>query len=269
EKFYTAIPKIKSELYDEVVREGFFKTSPERTRNSYAALGMIGLVGTAVLGFCGLAALSELTTDAICLPVALGVFFMGLIFLARFMPSKTPAGSEASARWKAFKRYLDNIEKYTNLEESQQIFDKYLPYAIAFGLERSYVRKFAAVQTPAPPWYYPVHVPYGYYGPRRTWDTGRGETGRGLGRAAPPYTAGREGVPAPSLDSATDSMFGGLESMSNGLFSMLDSAARTLSSAPQPSSSSSGSRRGFSGRGWSGGGGIGGGGGGRGSAGFG
>jgi len=272
EKFYTAIPKIKAELYNEVVREGFFKTSPERTRSSYAALGMAGLIGTAVLGFCGLAALSEYTTYAICLPVALGVFFMGLIFLARFMPSKTPAGSEASARWKAFRRYLENIEKYTNLEESKEIFDKYLPYAIAFGLERSYVRKFAAVQAPAPTWYYPAHVPYGYYGPRqRGWQDRPTEAGRGVGRAAPPLSGSREGMPAPSLDSAADSVFGGLESMSNGLFSMLDSAARTLSSAPQPSStsSSSGSRRGFSGGGWSGGGGIRGGGGGRGSAGFG
>lgn len=266
EKFYTAIPKIKSELYNEVVREGFFKASPERTRNAYATLGIVGLVGTGVLGFCGLAAVSQLTDFAVCLPVSLGVVFIGLIFLARFMPSKTAAGAEASARWRAFKRYLENIEKYTKLEESKEIFDRYLPYAIAFGLERSYVRKFASVQAPAPTWYYPAHVPYGYYGPRRReWAEGD----RGIGRAAPAPIGGQEMTPTPSLDTASDSIFGGLDSMSSGLFGMLDAAARTLSSAPQPSSSSSGSGRGFTGRGWSGGGRIGGGGGGRGSAGFG
>ena len=266
EKFYTAIPKIKAELYNEVVREGFFKTSPERTRNAYATLGIVGLIGTAVLGFCGLAAVSQYTTFAICLPISLGLVFMGLIFLARFMPSKTAAGAEASARWRAFKRYLENIEKYTKLEESKDIFDKYLPYAVAFGLERSYVRKFASVQAPAPTWYYPAHVPYGYYGPRRRVGS---EGGRGSSEAAPSLGREQEKMPAPSLDSASEGIFSGLDSMSSGLFGMLDAAARTLSSAPQPSSSSSGSGQGFTGRGWSGGGRVGGGGGGRGSAGFG
>ena len=66
------------------------------------------------------------------------------IILAQFMPKRTDKGATAAAKWNAFKRYLSNIEKYTNVAEAKDLFDKFLPYAIAFGLEHSWVNKFAA-----------------------------------------------------------------------------------------------------------------------------
>ena len=267
EKFYTALPTLKKQLYQEVVDKGFFRRSPERTRSIYAGLGIGGLILTVVVGIISTAALSTYTALAICPSLGLGAVFLGLVLLSRYMPRKTPEGAEAAARWNAFKRYLENIEKYTDLQEAKDIFDKYLPYAIAFGLEKSYVRKFSQVRTPAPTWYYPVGVPYGTYRRRPGYPASGEGGGRGPGQAAPAgLPGGREGAGTPSLDTMADGMFSGLDSMSQGFFSMLDSAGNTFGSRPR---SSSGSKGGFRGGGWSGGGGFGGGGGGGGSAGFG
>ncbi|NOZ27333.1 MAG: DUF2207 domain-containing protein [Chloroflexi bacterium] len=260
-KFYRAIPKIKRQLYAEVVKEGYFRASPERIRNRYAGLGVVGLVLTGALTVCLMAFLSAYTDYAICPPIGIGITFVGLIVLARVMPRKTPKGAEAAARWRAFRRYLENIDKYANLEEAKDIFERYLPYAIAFGVEKEYVRKFAAVDTPAPRWYMPYPVEGPYVRPGRVSSGG----GRPSGHAAEmPTGGGREGQ-MPSLEGMTRGTFGGLEAMTGGLFTMLNSASSTLSSRP----SSSGSSGGFSGGGWSGGGSVGGGGGGGGSAGFG
>lgn len=270
EKFYTAIPKLKKQLYQEVVDQGFFVKSPEAVRSTYAGLGIGALVAVVVLGICGLATLSRYTQFAICLPVSLGVSALGLIILGRFMPRKTEKGSEAAARWNAFKRYLQDIDKYTNLEEAQDIFERYLPYAIAFGLEKDFMDKFAQVQTPAPQWYQPVGGPVIIPGPRtiRPGVPGTASSGGGgrIGRAAP----SAEGRPAPSLSDASRGMGSGLAAMSAGLGSMLSSASRTLSSRPAPKGGG-GSGRGWSGGGggFSGGGGFGGGGGGGGGGGFG
>ncbi len=263
-KFYRVIPRIKTLLYQEVVKAGYFKVSPESTRNLYAGLGIAGLVMTGVLGVVLLAALSAYTDLAICMPIGLGATFLGLIILARAMPRKTAEGSEAAARWRAFRRYLENIDKYTKLEEAKEIFERYLPYAIAFGVEKDYVRKFAAVNAPAPIWYMPYPPqPAGrpYVHPGR----GAGDSGRAPGRASEaPAPGGLEGS-APSLEGMTRGTFMGLESMTSGFFTMLNSASSTLTSRP----SSSGGGRGFGGGGWSGGGSSGGGGSGGGSAGFG
>jgi hypothetical protein len=157
------------------------------------------------------------------------------------MPVKTRTGAEEAAKWRAFKRYLKDIDRYAQLEEATDQFDRYLPYAIAFGVERSWINKFAAVpSTPVPIWYFPV-----WAGSHRT---GRGGRTMGGGRA-------------PSLDGISKGMATGLAGMSAGLTSMLNTAGSTLVSRPQSSGGGSGS--------WSGGGFSVGGGGGGGSRGFG
>ena len=49
----------------------------------------------------------------------------------------TLKGAEAAAKWRAFKRYLEDIENRSNLAESQGIFEKYLPYATAMAQRNS------------------------------------------------------------------------------------------------------------------------------------
>jgi len=51
-----------------------------------------------------------------------------------------------------FKRYLANLEKYDNLETAKDTFEKYLPYATAFGLDKSFIQKFAR-EYPRASWY--------------------------------------------------------------------------------------------------------------------
>ena len=72
-------------------------------------------------------------------------------------------GAEEQARWLAFKRYLQNLEKYTKVEEATDIFSQYLPYAVAFGLEQSFIRKFEKVEAPPPTWWIPYGYPRPYY----------------------------------------------------------------------------------------------------------
>lgn len=274
EKFYKVIPDLQDQLYDEVVREGFFSRSPESTRHIYTGVGVAGLILSGLAFFLSLSVMSSFAEAAICIPLGLGIVSIGMLIFARVMPRKTTKGSEAAARWRAFKEYLDNIEQYTDLEQAKDIFDTYLPYAIAFGLENSWVQKFASVDAPAPPWYVPAGGPY-YGGPwhpgRRVHRRGGGPvfTGSGeRGEGSPLSDVGGAGGGMPDLQRTSDSLGRGLQSMSDGLASMLNSAGSVLSSAPK-SSGGSGGWSGGGGGGFGGGFGGGGGGSGGGSSGFG
>jgi uncharacterized membrane protein len=165
--------------------------------------------------------------------MALGLTALLMGIVGRHMPNKTAKGAEEKAKWDAFRNYLKKIEEYQDMEQAGELFEKYLPYATAFGLDRTWIRKFATVPyTPVPPWYHP----YGYGRP--TYHGGSRPTGSsGSGGTAPAL---------PSLDSAASGMAGGLESMSSGLTRMLNSTASTMRSTP-PSSSSGRSSGGFSG----------------------
>ena len=241
-KFYTSLPKIRTDMYQDVTQRGYFSRSPEAVRQSY---GCGALILTGILGFAAFLAYSfavTLTSElfALFLGGSLLVFPVGLLIASRYMPRKTDLGARTAAQFEAFKRYLGNIQKYTDVENARDQFEKYLPYAIAFGLEKSWVLNFSRTDTPMPlpTWYHP------YY-PTTTQSGGR----RGSARPVPGGGAG-----APSLDDAAGRVFGGLESMSTGLFTMLDQAASTFTSAPSSSGSGGGGGGGFSGGGGGGGG---------------
>jgi hypothetical protein len=178
------------------------------------------------------------------------------------MPRKTPQGAEEAAKWQAFKRYLQTIEKHGDLEAVKDKFEEFLPYAVAFGLDRRLINKFAAIDAPAPSWWGPVFLPgHGHA-------YGGGMAGQSMGKAGgPPGTLAGEGGKAPSLAGMSEGIGTSLSSMSAGLGAMLNSAGNVLTSTPPSSSSSRGG--GWSGGGFSGGGFSGGGGGGGGSRGFG
>jgi uncharacterized membrane protein YgcG len=204
-----------------------------------------------------------------CVPIGLGITGILTLIVAQSMPQATRVGAEAKMKMHAFKRYLENIERYTDLNTAKDQFDKFLPYAIAFGLERNWIKKFAAVDAPMPPWY----VPYDPY-----HDSYR--RGGVYGNAGGPRKSMEHGNNLPDVSDRAEqrggigdldkSLTGGLNSLSAGLTSMLNTASSTFSSTPAPvASSSSSGGTGWGGGGWSGGGGGGGGSSGGGGGGFG
>ncbi|MEZ4521658.1 MAG: DUF2207 domain-containing protein [Thermomicrobiales bacterium] len=242
--------KVRKAFYKELVDHGYFSRNPESVRNWWRIGGVVLLGTSAVIGFMLWSAVGSFAPFVLAVLIGLGILGVAVMIASRYMPRKTPKGAQAAARWVAFRRYLEQIEQYGDLQEARDIFARYLPYAIAFGIEKSWVRKFSQVDTPAPHW----------YGPRRY--------GRGWPRHGGPIVTGGGsggGMPdMPSLDDVSGSFAGSLQGMSDGLFNMFNQASSSF--RPYSSSSSSGSRGSFGG--FSGGGGSFGGGGGGGGRGF-
>ncbi len=293
EKFTGALDSMFDSLYDKLKRDGYFTTRPDRVRGQYRRIAWLLLVLICPAAFLFQILIQEMiSVDAsFSLPAlapwcVLSILLIALLWLSRFLPRKTRQGAESAARWNAFRRYLENIDKYTNVASAKEQFDKYLPYAVAFGLDKTWVEKFAAVDTPAPTWYIPptsartitqsssssVSKPtskaQGRVASAGSWtDTIAAGAGSGSGGAAP------------SLDSAASGAFISLNNVSASFFSMLNTTGSSFvasnpSSSPSRSSSrSSGSRSSWSSSSsrssFSGGGSRGGGGGGGGRSGFG
>jgi uncharacterized membrane protein YgcG len=182
----------------------------------------------------------------IVFPVAalavVGLITMGV---SSIMPAKTRKGAEEAAKWRAFEAFMKDLPRFQKVEEATDLFDKYLPYAIAFGLERRWVNVFAQAPTPVPIWYRPWIGPGHVYGP--------GQMTQGLGDG-----------PAQSVGGG---LAGSLQSINTGLTSLFNQAGQVFRSTPS-SSSSGGFKGGYRGGGFGGGGFRVGGGGGGGARGF-
>jgi uncharacterized membrane protein len=262
-KFYVHIPVLKRDIYNELVEANLFAANPDSTRNVWSAIGLVILFVCGFLGFFALGSVETAFASLICLPVAGAITGVMMLIAAQFMPAKTQQGAEEAAKWKAFYRYLQNMEQYKSLEEAQVNFETFLPYAVAFGMERSWIRRFSQLPTtPIPTWYFPTYRG-GYWGRGYHAGTplGRGIGGDGLPSATDVLPGDIARAGSGGLNDIAGGLSGGLESMASGLTNMLNSAGSVMTSRPQSSSSG--------GRGWSGGGSFGGGGSGGGSRGFG
>lgn len=229
EKFAGQEDIIEAELETELVQQGYFVSSS--TNNKYSpffwvltALFWVALIGGVVMFFANL--LTWYTAfDIIVILIVTTV----LSRLLTNKPKTTDQGTEAAAKWNAFKRYLENIQKYTQVGEAKQLFEKYLPYAIAFGVEKSWLNAFQAVDTPAPAWY--------------TWNQAHDTQIESTASHTTSTHMGAHGggTPAPSLNDMASGAFRGLNGMSESFMSMLNTTAETITSTPPSTGSSSGS----------------------------
>jgi uncharacterized membrane protein YgcG len=256
--FYQYIPQLEQDLYQQLVAEDYFTVAPNVTRNTWFVVGGGILAIPVIIGFIVLSTETALSFTIIMALAAVG--FTGIVGLvvANAMPAKTRRGAEEAAKWKAFYRYMDNLEKYTSVEEAATRFDEYLPYAVAFGLNNEWMRRFSKLDDmPLPPWYYPTYLGGPYSGGYRPGSPLR-RVGRYVGGS--PIDFGGSSGGQFSLDTASQNLSRGLQNMSDGLTNMLNSAGRAMTSRPQSSSGrwKSGGRSfgggGFRGGGFSGGG---------------
>lgn len=260
-KFYRSLGRLQDDLYDELTGRNLFKTSPKTIRGRYTAIGQFAFFGMFALVFFGISAIEGSLGVLLCVPLALIPSVFAINVLGNHMPAKTQVGAEEVAKWKAFRKYLTNLEKYDTAENVATRFEQFLPYAVAFGMEKSWINRFSRVAyVPTPIWYYPTHRYGGHYRPGTP-------ISQNLPSASDVVPGDIAKAGSGGLDSMAGGLSSGLEGLSDGLTDMLNSASRTFSSQP----SSSGSSGSWSGGGssFSGGGSFGGGSSGGGSSGFG
>ncbi len=128
---YQDIVKIKANLYKTMVSEGFFRHNPQTIRTCFYVLSVIGLfTGNFIL------------------------FFISLIF-GRIMPRKTLFGAQQATVGKGLKNFLSSQERQLKFQaDKQMFFEKLLPYAVAFGVEKIWAKRFEKFDLKQPDWYH-------------------------------------------------------------------------------------------------------------------
>jgi uncharacterized protein (TIGR04222 family) len=148
-------------LYADVTQRGWFRGNPESVRGLYRMLGL-AVMGLGFVGvfFGGLSHINFLVPSA-------AVFLGGVVVLlmAKRMPARTAAGTAVLTQAQGFRRYLETAEaEQLRFEEGQDLFSRYLPYAIVFGVAERWAKVFddlakSGVAVAQPTWYV-GHTPY-------------------------------------------------------------------------------------------------------------
>ena len=193
--FPQALPRIREGIFDSLVSRGYYRERPDVVRKKWIVAAMI----IASIGY-GLARLSEYMMWETFAPDAFmtaGVV-SGIIVLAfgLIMPARTADGVRARGAALGFKEFLDRVEsdRYKKMTMSPEMFERFLPYAMAFGVEQKWARAFDGIYHNQPNWYTSSSGDYSALGFSRSmsnlssaaathmsWGLGSGGSGSGSG----------------------------------------------------------------------------------------
>lgn len=150
--FSRKIAQVFLEIYNEATNLGYFIKNPASVHRRWRYSG-IALFFLGMLGFI---------RDSIWAPDPKFtlIFWVGEIAAASvivkfsgLMPSRSGQGSQVLGQWMAFRRFLKQSTPIKASSTSENLFNKYLPYAIVFGVEPEWAKRFFKATFVKPDWY--------------------------------------------------------------------------------------------------------------------
>jgi uncharacterized membrane protein YgcG len=114
-------------------------------------LSIVALVALGIASALGLPIVGEALNSGWWLPILLPVLAVPLVVSAFWwIPAPTREGRTVLDHIAGFKQYLsiterERLDRMTAPEDTPQVFEKYLPYAIALGVENRWAERFAGV----------------------------------------------------------------------------------------------------------------------------
>jgi uncharacterized membrane protein YgcG len=156
-RFYTHLPGIRSAVFDGLVRDGHYRERPDTVMQRYVGIAIASAVVLLAAGF-GLAQWIFRGIPGWMVPVIVGSAVLTALVVAGigvFMPARTPKGAKARASILGFEEYLGRVDRHrlATLPLTPELFEKFLPYAMALGVDARWAKAFEGICKEPPDWY--------------------------------------------------------------------------------------------------------------------
>jgi uncharacterized membrane protein len=157
-RFYTAVPVIKQDIMSALRMKDMYTVDPES-----AAGYVVGAGFAIVIPFIALQALGivDFTQSPLMIVVAVIAALLIVFLFGRQMTAKSMNGVRTKIAIQGFQEFMNRVDADRLKRMPPDTFEKFLPYAMALGVEHHWALAFKDILTEPPSWY----VPYGGYYP--------------------------------------------------------------------------------------------------------
>jgi len=149
-RFYTALPAIRTDIMSALKAKGMYLVDPE-SANAYSVGAIVVVLAPFVIAqlMGGLNVFSSLG------PVILSGGIAALVWwlFARQMTAKTVKGARTRVELLGFQEFMNRVDADRLKLMPANTFEKYLPYAMALGVEHHWAQAFAGIVKDPPAWY--------------------------------------------------------------------------------------------------------------------
>jgi uncharacterized membrane protein YgcG len=148
-RFYTAIPAIQEDIKSALKTKGMYLLDPD-SANGYSIAAIILIVAPfAMLYFTGYNVFNSLVLLILCGIISAIVWWL----FARQMTAKTVKGGRTRIAVLGFQEFMNRVDAERLNRMPPDTFEKYLPYAMALGVEHQWAQAFAGIVKDPPTWY--------------------------------------------------------------------------------------------------------------------
>lgn len=148
---YKKIKKVKDKIYEETELDtGAFErglTIEKKKNIVFAILTFITFFSFQI--FFASVGINQFFILALTMIVSI----IGLYTFIKYEARLSDQGIKLKEDWLGFKMYLETAERYRMQNLKPEFFEKYLPYAMIFGVEKKWAKAFEAMHIPSPSWY--------------------------------------------------------------------------------------------------------------------
>jgi uncharacterized membrane protein len=148
--FYTALPMIKSEIMAALKAKGMYTVDPNSAAG-YLGLGfLIVALPYAALQVMGVADFLSSVPMAIgCGLIAVGI----ILIIGKQLTATSLKGARTQVQIKGFQEFMNRVDADRLKRMPPDTFEKFLPYAMALGVEHRWAKAFEGIIQNPPTWY--------------------------------------------------------------------------------------------------------------------
>src|SRR5215472_15036755 len=162
--FYTALPMIKSEIMTALKSKGMYAVDPDSAMGYWGfGLLMVALpyVAAQVFGFADFLNSIPITIGAALISLAI------VVIIGKQLTACTLKGARTQVQIRGFQEFMNRVDADRLKRMPPDTFEKYLPYAMALGVEHRWAKAFEGILQTPPSWYQSS----GGWGPGNTFST--------------------------------------------------------------------------------------------------
>ena len=149
-RFYTAIPVIQQDIKSALKKKGMYLLDPD-SANAYSIGAAIVIIAPFLIAqFTGY----KQVFNSVLLLIGSGIVSVVVWWLfARQMSAKTVQGGRTRVAVLGFQEFMNRVDTDRLKRMPPDTFEKYLPYAMALGVEHHWAQAFAGIIQNPPGWY--------------------------------------------------------------------------------------------------------------------
>jgi hypothetical protein len=149
-RFYTSVPVIRQDIMAALKTKGIYLLDPDSANGYSIGMAVAIVVPFGILQYLGWANFfNSALLLVVCVPLSALIWWL----FARVMTAKTVKGARVRVEVLGFQEFMNRVDGERLKVMPPTTFEKFLPYAMALGVEHHWAQAFSGIVKDPPSWY--------------------------------------------------------------------------------------------------------------------